>query len=1848
MNNVTKVFDSIGFNFKFKDGVFVVQKPLNGYNSLNSSHVGYYIPYIVRSYGESNIIYEVGVGYVDLQGDDIIVKRDRVVRSSSNDEPINFPDAKRQEFFIFANESSFNTGFNNIIVRDDHFTADPVQASYLIDTSEKSIDVLLPTNVQSKNLAIEFKIISGNNSVIIRSSEGHTSHTLSPAKNYIKLGFANNQWHIIGVVVPPSDFSTLSNPEYSILSDPSGNTYSFQFNGGGGEFQGSEVYWSPGGTNKMLLGSDSEASAHTILSTSGTADTVFNNDREASDFLVYGSGTGISNYNMFFAYDGRLGLNIPSGSRPVTVFHVVNNICQEGFRLENRNYCHPANMTLYHKPSGLLSNGTVVGELNLAGKDTNGNKVNYVSFKSTANNTAATTPKGQFDLVVATTNTGVKTLTSNDSSTFIGYSDNNLTIASGSNTVLGHDTSNINLSDSEISINSPSVKLNSTSIILGSGGTGSITIPSLFATNLQSNTIKLNNVSENSILAVDSSGFLSASSENVKFASIPSGRVLTTTDGGFVTGVYSITDYFLTNQNILWNQYPIRKANICLRQIVFLEDPTLEAILPETTEFEVGDQVAVKLADGTIEYRRINSIDIDDNQITGLVVDQNLSDNTVTDLEVYSITRGGFLSMKMFTAPGTLADATDNTLSIRPGISTVFNDQQKNIDFIVYGTDAVPALKINADGSGNQSFNSGIYYTYATQTSSRPFTIAVTSGGAGFNNLNNSSNYDYAASGSFSGLVTDVTTNGASSYYGTRDQNGNVREWIENSNTTHTPLIEYSAGGSFKSKEGNTLRSLLPASGSGIFEDIGFRVASSYGLSDEVALESGANIDLSFKSVIDPFNIEDNSDLYTTSGTADIPTGLNLFATGINNLGTVNYNYRLSETEVTNTQYIEFLNAVASTDNLNLYQTSMSGEEVGGIVRSGSPGTYTYHTKPDMDNKPVVFVNYLSSLRFANWLHNGAPTGSAVNSNTTEDGSYTLINTGGDTYQVTKNSYNKYWLPNIHEWHKAAYFEYKEYTIRSGTSNIMIKRDDPFPVFESTGIGGAFKEFANLSVSGWTYTDKLYVGDGSFVSPTGKDGRAESIEFLDGLFKFERGSYKFTLGAQDNVTVDVDDVNFDGTYGNFLSSNSGVTLSSQSGDINLVAQDGFIRLYSPYPIKVSGIEASEVRTEDIIKINSEGVETATYPGSSGSVIYKLSDHEAGSSDQFKFLSGVLNMPGGNSKSPLYVTDQKNVETFSAITYDSGEIVSSTQVSLPKIKIGEDIPLYSGYILTHQGEGYAEWAPTNYLDAEGVLWEREAKLNVEIYNDKIQFSGNSAEEVSGAFKYTDTIGLVNLMTAETYYVKGSDGMFVIHGSGATPDPANFVTEEDGKPTITVCPSIPWGPQNGLSFVSGLAYSVTKGAYMSMQMDPAATSGFTCAGGLVENDAAPYAFKPTTLNHISIRPDYSTSFNLLGENIDFVIYPSRMTDFHRYEPEIHGVDASGKSVGLVPGFMIDANIHNSVTGTMATGVMFSGYTDVGESLPSGFHVDETSKIYINTDTPFNIGDPVTSGSEALQTYADLTVNRYAYASGLITQELYFTPKPDLSGNGTYVVNAPLTVNTLGQVISQVPETAATVPGKPTSVTGSTGNSSVTLNWLAPSNDGGRVVLNYIIEYSLDGGDSWTKYERVSSIDTSASLTGLQNGSTYIFRISAVNTVGTGEPSLSSSQIVPNSNYPSEVRNLTATRSTLSAMIKWVIPSFGSPFTDYVIEYSTDNASTWSTYPTPTIEDDTEVTDGKKTTLSGIQDAPRYLFRVKAQNSYGFGPYTQIESIGSDPYEPPSDTEDVTSIWDFGKIQFTGVCS
>ena len=113
-----------------------------------------------------------------------------------------------------------------------------------------------------------------------------------------------------------------------------------------------------------------------------------------------------------------------------------------------------------------------------------------------------------------------------------------------------------------------------------------------------------------------------------------------------------------------------------------------------------------------------------------------------------------------------------------------------------------------------------------------------------------------------------------------------------------------------------------------------------------------------------------------------------------NGVGAISYHFQMGTTEVTNSQYVAFLNSVAALDRYGLYSSSMASDTRGGIVRSGASGNFSYAVKPaalggayTYSDKPVVFVSSGDAMRFANWLHNGQPTGSQ-NAATTESGAF--------------------------------------------------------------------------------------------------------------------------------------------------------------------------------------------------------------------------------------------------------------------------------------------------------------------------------------------------------------------------------------------------------------------------------------------------------------------------------------------------------------------------------------------------------------------------------------------------------------------------------------------------------------------------------------------------------------------------------------------------------------------------------------------------------------------------------------------------------------------------------------------
>jgi hypothetical protein len=141
--------------------------------------------------------------------------------------------------------------------------------------------------------------------------------------------------------------------------------------------------------------------------------------------------------------------------------------------------------------------------------------------------------------------------------------------------------------------------------------------------------------------------------------------------------------------------------------------------------------------------------------------------------------------------------------------------------------------------------------------------------------------------------------------------------------------------------------------------------------------------------------------------------------------GSVAYSYNIGKYEVTARQYTAFLTAVAATDTYGLYNTDMDTSVYPygcNIKRAGSAGNYTYSVASDWANRPVNLVSFGDAMRFANWLHNGQPTG-AQGLNTTEDGAYYLngATTNDQLQAVTRKTGWQWAVTSKDEWYKAAY-----------------------------------------------------------------------------------------------------------------------------------------------------------------------------------------------------------------------------------------------------------------------------------------------------------------------------------------------------------------------------------------------------------------------------------------------------------------------------------------------------------------------------------------------------------------------------------------------------------------------------------------------------------------------------------------------------------------------------------------------------------------------------------------------------------------------------------------------------------
>lgn len=175
---------------------------------------------------------------------------------------------------------------------------------------------------------------------------------------------------------------------------------------------------------------------------------------------------------------------------------------------------------------------------------------------------------------------------------------------------------------------------------------------------------------------------------------------------------------------------------------------------------------------------------------------------------------------------------------------------------------------------------------------------------------------------------------------------------------------------------------------------------------------------------------------------------------------------------------------------------------------------------------------------------------------------------------------------------------------------------------------------------------------------------------------------------------------------------------------------------------------------------------------------------------------------------------------------------------------------------------------------------------------------------------------------------------------------------------------------------------------------------------------------------------------------------------------------------------------------------------------------------------------------------------------------------------------------------PAVVPAAPGQPTAVAG---DGSATVNWTAPTDDGGAPISRYTV-VATPGGSSITVGNQ-----TSASFTGLNNYTPYTFTVTAINAAGRSTPSPYSAAVTPRISGPPQapvILDVLARDGELR--VHWAAPvAGGSDIAQYTV-VTTPGGS-----PVSVAGDKSEVT------LPGLTNGIPYAVTVSASNASGMGP-------------------------------------
>ena len=207
-----------------------------------------------------------------------------------------------------------------------------------------------------------------------------------------------------------------------------------------------------------------------------------------------------------------------------------------------------------------------------------------------------------------------------------------------------------------------------------------------------------------------------------------------------------------------------------------------------------------------------------------------------------------------------------------------------------------------------------------------------------------------------------------------------------------------------------------------------------------------------------------------------------------------------------------------------------------------------------------------------------------------------------------------------------------------------------------------------------------------------------------------------------------------------------------------------------------------------------------------------------------------------------------------------------------------------------------------------------------------------------------------------------------------------------------------------------------------------------------------------------------------------------------------------------------------------------------------------------------------------------------------------------NLTSINLSSLNITDFNSSVSGIVPVKNIVPG--TNITISSSSGIYTINSTA-SGTGGASSSNSIIEYGTVSNFPASGVASTIYIST-------DNGRIYRWAGSVYQELGPVSYAPVGSDSRWNLLLPYAPTNVVGTAGNSQVSLAWTSPSFtGTPITDYIVQYSSNSGSSWTTFSR-------SASASASAIVTGLTNETSYIFRVAALNNIGIGSYSTPSSI------------------------------